>query len=81
MSGHADEAVGEQQAGGVAGSSPPIPKSTIKYSNGILLRGEGRGKVSRCLWADIGCGRKFRMRERFPEVSHRTILLPDRTSG
>lgn len=46
MSGHADEAVGggELQAGGVDGSSPPIPKSTIKYSNGILLRGRGRGK-------------------------------------
>lgn len=43
MSGHADESAcrGEQQAGGVDGSSPPIPKSTIKYSNGILRR-EGR---------------------------------------
>lgn len=42
MSGHADETVGEQQAGGVDGSSPPILKSTIKYSNRILLRGRRR---------------------------------------
>lgn len=36
---------GELQAGGVDGSSPPIPKSTIKYSNGILLRGKGRERL------------------------------------
>jgi hypothetical protein len=43
MSGHADETVGEQQAGGVDCNSPPIPKGTIKYLNRILVGGrEGK---------------------------------------
>lgn len=82
MSGHADEAVGEQQAGGVDGSSPPIPKSTIKYSNGILLRGRGRERFPDASGQTLGVagssgrGRDF-LRSRTEPVS----LLPDRTSG
>lgn len=44
MSGHADETVGEQQAGVDDGSFTCHPQGTIKYSNGILLEGRGRRK-------------------------------------
>lgn len=82
MSGHADEAVGELQAGGVDGSSPPIPESTIKYSNGILLRGRGWERFPDASGQTLGVagssgqGRDF-LRSRTEPVS----LLPDRTSG
>lgn len=52
MSGHADEAVGEQQAGVDDSSFTSHPQGTIKYSNGILLEGRGRRKF-------LGAGQKL----------------------
>lgn len=35
---------GNNRQEGMVAASPPVPKRTIKYSNGILLQGQGRRK-------------------------------------
>lgn len=76
MSGHADESVwGKQEAGGADGSSPPIPKSTIKYSNGILLSGRGREWFPDVSGKPLGVAGNSR-RERDFQRSHSEPVSP-----
>lgn len=52
---------GNNRQEGLMAASPPIPKSTIKYSNGILLEGRGR-KGFQMVLGKNRCGRKFKER-------------------
>lgn len=67
---------GKQQAGGVDGSSPPIPKSTIKYSTGILLSGRGRERFPEDSGQPLGVAGNSRCERDFQRSQTEPVSFP-----